>query len=230
MRFGAYHFARPGGSGDAALVANAIAQADLFLDVAQPQPGELPPVLDLEAKGGLAPAALQTWTSAWLDQVAARTGVKALVYSSPNFWKTALGDTTGVADGGNPLWVAHWTTNARAARPGRRTGAGRAGRSGSARTRRACPASRIAVDGDRFRGADPSAAAIPPYPAGSPAPSAAADDRRRGADRQDARRRAGHAGAAASRLSFAYQWQRCDAAGAGCLPIVGRDGGDLSSR
>ncbi len=107
LRFGAYHFARPGGSGDAALVANAIVQADLFLDVAQPQPDELPPVLDLETKGGLAPAALETWTSAWLDHVAARTGVKALVYSSPNFWKTALGDTTGVADGGNPLWIAH---------------------------------------------------------------------------------------------------------------------------
>src|SRR6266542_2412072 len=65
LRFGAYHFARPAGSGAAAVIANAIAQADFFLDVAQPQAGELPPVLDLETKGGLPTAALQTWTSAW---------------------------------------------------------------------------------------------------------------------------------------------------------------------
>ena len=49
---------RPGGSGDAGIIANAIAQADDFLDVAQPQAGELPPVLDLESKGALAVAGL----------------------------------------------------------------------------------------------------------------------------------------------------------------------------
>src|SRR6266581_8026183 len=56
LRVGGYHFARPAGSTDPARVANAIAQADFFLTVAQPQPGELPPALDLETKGTLSAA------------------------------------------------------------------------------------------------------------------------------------------------------------------------------
>ena len=55
LRFGAYHFARPGGSGDAGIASNAIAQADYFVNFAQPLAGELPPVLDMETKGGLSP-------------------------------------------------------------------------------------------------------------------------------------------------------------------------------
>jgi len=43
IKVGAYHFARPTGSGDAALTADAITQADFFLSIAQPQAGELPP-------------------------------------------------------------------------------------------------------------------------------------------------------------------------------------------
>ena len=53
LRFGAYHFGRPSGTGPATITASAIAQADHFVSVAQPQAGELPPVLDLEATGGL---------------------------------------------------------------------------------------------------------------------------------------------------------------------------------
>src|SRR5579863_2257526 len=51
--FGAYHFARPSGSSLAAVTKSAVAQADYFLAFATPQPGELPPVLDLEATGNL---------------------------------------------------------------------------------------------------------------------------------------------------------------------------------
>jgi GH25 family lysozyme M1 (1,4-beta-N-acetylmuramidase) len=111
MRVGAYHFARPGGSGDAAIVASAIAQADHFVDVAQPRAGDLPPVLDLEATGNLSATALAEWTEAWLDHVEARTGVKAVIYGSPNFWKTRLGDSSVFAGAGHPLWIAHWTKN-----------------------------------------------------------------------------------------------------------------------
>ncbi len=219
LRFGAYHFARPGGSGDAALVANAIVQADLFLDVAQPQPDELPPVLDLETKGGLAPAALETWTSAWLDHVAARTGVKALVYSSPNFWKTALGDTTGVADGGNPLWIAHWTTKAAPIVPGGNWG-GLSWTFWQYTSKASVPGFVHPVDADRFRGLDPSAVAIPAYPAGSPAPSSPPTI---AGAAQTGKTLAGVPGtwSGGKPLTFAYQWQRCDAAGAGCTPIAG---------
>src|SRR3954466_611445 len=69
LRVGAYHFARPTGSGDAAIVASAVSQADHFVDFAQPAAGDLPPVLDLEASGGLSATDLATWTQAWLDDV-----------------------------------------------------------------------------------------------------------------------------------------------------------------
>src|SRR5665213_260946 len=74
MHLGAYHFARPAGSGDAGILASAVAQADHFVDVAQPRAGDLPPVLDLEANGGLTPPALVKWTQAWVNEVTARTG------------------------------------------------------------------------------------------------------------------------------------------------------------
>ena len=108
---GAYHFARPAGTTDVAIAASAIPQADHFVDVAQPRGGDLPPVLDLEVTGGLNVANLVKWTQAWVNEVAARTGVQPLVYTSPAFWKKSLGDTTAFALAGNRLWVAHWTSS-----------------------------------------------------------------------------------------------------------------------
>jgi GH25 family lysozyme M1 (1,4-beta-N-acetylmuramidase) len=219
LRFGAYHFARPAGAGDAALVADAVTQADFFLDVAQPQPGELPPVLDLEAKGGLTAAALQTWTRAWLDHVTSRTGVKALVYGSPNFWKTALGDTTSVAAAGHPLWVAHWTTNAAPLVPAGNW-SGQSWTFWQFTNRATVPGFAHPVDGDRFRSSDPAAAVIAPYPTGAPAPSSPPTIV---GTAQAGRSLAALAGTwgGGKPLTFSYQWQRCDAAGAGCAAIAG---------
>ncbi|MDX6485153.1 MAG: lysozyme, partial [Gaiellaceae bacterium] len=219
LTVGAYHFARPAGSGDAALTANAIAQADYFLDVAQPQAGELPPVLDLEAKGGLSTPALQTWTSAWLDHVAARTGVAGLVYASPNFWKTALGNTTDVAVAGYRLWIAHWTTNEAPVVPAATWG-GRNWTFWQHSSHGAVPGIGPQVDLDRFRGADVSAVAIRPYPSGPPVASAAPTIV--GAA-QTGKRLAVVPGAwsGGKPVTFAYQWNRCDGAGGGCVAILG---------
>jgi GH25 family lysozyme M1 (1,4-beta-N-acetylmuramidase) len=118
MRFGAYHFARPSGSSDAAVVASAIAQADYFLSVAEPLPTELLPVLDLESTGGLSVARLTLWTQTWLGHVVARTGLKPIVYVSPSFWKEKLGDSPVAAFGGHRLWIAHWTKAALPILPG----------------------------------------------------------------------------------------------------------------
>src|ERR1051325_2278084 len=111
LRLGAHHFGRPAGASDAAITASAVGQADHFVDVAQPRAGDLPPVLDLEATGGLTQSRLVLWTQAWLDEVLARTGVSALVYASPSFWKNSLGDPSSVAGSGHRLWIAHWTSN-----------------------------------------------------------------------------------------------------------------------
>ena len=71
LTFGAYHFGRPGGSGDAGIIANAIAQADYFLDVAQPQP-ESYRRFSTSRRRARSRAGLQKWT-----QSVARRGRRA---------------------------------------------------------------------------------------------------------------------------------------------------------
>jgi Lyzozyme M1 (1,4-beta-N-acetylmuramidase) len=45
----------------------------------------------------------------WLGEVTARTGVRPMVYTSPNGWRDRMADTTAIADAGyTMLWVAHW--------------------------------------------------------------------------------------------------------------------------
>ena len=219
LRLGAYHFGRPGGSGAAGIVANAIAQADFFVGVAQPAAGDLPPVLDLETKGTLATAGLVQWTQAWLDEVTALTGVDATVYVSPSFWKTALGDTTAIAGDGHPLWIAHWTTNAAPTVPALNWG----GLGWTFWQWTDCsnvPGIAHCVDGDRLNGTDPSRVAIPPYPSGIPTVSSAPTVV---GNAQAGAKLAGVPGvwSGGKPVTFTYQWQSCDAAGLTCAPIPG---------
>jgi lysozyme len=219
MQLGAYHFARPAGSTDAARTASAIAQADHFVDVAQTTGGDLPPVLDLETKGGLAQAGLLTWTRAWLAEVNARTGVQALVYTSPNFWKTALADSPVIAGVGAKLWVAHWTTNASPLVPGSNWG----GTGWTFWQWTDCtkvPGIAHCVDGDRVNGASPAPFALPALPRGAPAastPPAIVGTAQAGIQL------AGVPGAwtGGKPVAFTYQWSTCDAAGAGCTALPG---------
>jgi GH25 family lysozyme M1 (1,4-beta-N-acetylmuramidase) len=219
LRLGAYHFARPAGSNDAAIVSSAIAQADHFIDIAAPNSGDLPPVLDLETNGGLAPTALTRWTQAWLDEVAARTGVRALIYASPSFWKTSLGDTTSVAGAGSPLWIAHWTKNAGPLVPASNwNGLGWSFWQWS--KCESVPGFARCVDADRANGPSAIPFAIKPYPAGSPGPSTPPTIV---GTAKAGTRLAGVPGTwnGGKPLAFGYQWQTCDAAGAGCTPIPG---------
>ena len=219
LELGAYHYARPAGSSDAARVATATAQADHFVDVAQPTGGDLPPVLDLETKGGLSQAALVTWTRAWLDEVAARTGLRALVYTSPNFWKTALGDTPLVAGTGSKLWIAHWTANASPLVPAANWG----GLGWTFWQWTDCtkvPGLAHCSDGDRVNGPSPAPFAIAALPRGAPAPVAPPTIV---GTAQAGTLLAGVPGSwsGGKPVAFTYQWSSCDAAGAGCVPIPG---------
>lgn len=106
MAFGAYHFARPDkSSGDA------LAEADWFVANAQLTGKNMLPVLDLEDAGGLGTRKLKQWAKAWLAEVQAKLGVKAVIYTNTPFWKLHLGNTTWFADNGYRLWIAHWTAN-----------------------------------------------------------------------------------------------------------------------
>jgi lysozyme len=103
LAFTAYHFARPDRSkGDARK------EAAHFLNVAALGPGDLAPVLDIEVSGGLGVAALQSWVRVWLEEVGAGLGVKPVIYTSPNFWSTSMGDTTAFAEEGYMLDIASW--------------------------------------------------------------------------------------------------------------------------
>jgi GH25 family lysozyme M1 (1,4-beta-N-acetylmuramidase) len=106
LKTGAYHFAQP-----STTVGDAAAQADQFLNAATPAKGDLLPVLDLERTNGLTPAALTTWVQGYMQRIYDRTGLRAVIYCSPNFWKTYMGNTGWfAANGYHVLWVAHWTT------------------------------------------------------------------------------------------------------------------------
>ncbi|MGH2935179.1 MAG: GH25 family lysozyme [Gaiellaceae bacterium] len=222
LRFGAYDFGRPSGSGPATITASAIAQADHFLSFAQPQTGELPPVLDLEVTGNLSPASLVQWASAFMNEVKARTGVSGFIYASPNFWKTKLSDTSSFALGGYRLWVAHWTSKGAPSVP-----AGNWGGLGWTFWQwtdcAKVPGFLKCVDGDRFSGPDPGPIAIGPYASGPPVtslPPTIVGSAKTGAT----------LGAipgswsGGKPVTFAYQWQQCDAAGGNCLPIAGATG------
>jgi lysozyme len=213
LGFGAFHYARPGGSTPAGVIANAVAQADFFVAAAAPQTGELAPVLDLERRGGLSPASLRVWTAAWLDEVELQVGIRPTIYASPTFWRRSMRDASVFATGGSELWVAHWRV------PSPRVPAANWGASGWTFWQwtncsrvggiRGC------VDGDRFRGrriADALMAAPPsvvdePTVVGLP---------------QTGQLLSASAGTwqADPAPTLAYQWQRCmDTSGKECVAI-----------
>ena len=222
LRFGAYHFGRPSGTGPATITASAIAQADHFVGIAQPQAGELPPVLDLEATGGLSATNLAMWTSAWMDEVKARTGVSGFIYASPNFWKDKLSNTAAFALSGYRLWVAHWTASSSPLVPASNWG----GLGWTFWQWTDCakvPGFLNCVDGDRYAGPDPGPLAIGTYTTGPPVTSVPPTIV--GAAKVGIVLAAVPGEWSGGKpLSFAYQWEQCDAAGANCVPISGATG------
>jgi len=102
---GAYHFFRP--------AIPAQTQAESFLrTVGTLQPGDLPPVLDLEAPAAwsqLAVADRVARVIAWLETVEKRSGATPIVYLSPSFAGEVLKNAPSLAR--FPLWLAHHTDN-----------------------------------------------------------------------------------------------------------------------
>jgi GH25 family lysozyme M1 (1,4-beta-N-acetylmuramidase) len=219
LYFGAYHFARPAGRSLAAATASAIKQANHLLAVGGPQPGELPPVLDLEVTGNLAKQRLLAWTLAWLDQVYARTGVQPFLYTSPLFWKGHLGDSTAAAAAGTGLWIAHWTSRNAPTVPARNWG-GKGWRFWQWTNCVAVPGIKHCSDGDRMNGARLAAVAIEPYPIGPPILSTPPTIVGPPVSGQLLAAVPG-TWEGGKPLVFTYQWRRCDAAGADCAAITG---------
>jgi GH25 family lysozyme M1 (1,4-beta-N-acetylmuramidase) len=96
----AYQFFRP--------AEDPIAQADLLLSRMGPlQPGDLPPVIDVEVNGGLSTDQVATAVRAWVAHVQAAIGRPPIIYAGLYSWHdlTASADMTG-----SPLWVAQYTS------------------------------------------------------------------------------------------------------------------------
>ena len=88
-----------------------IGQADLFVDmVGELEPGDLPPVIDVESPDGNPPVAeYQDNVRAWLDRVEEGLGLPPIIYTGKYYWDARLGGTDEFED--HPLWQAWWSAN-----------------------------------------------------------------------------------------------------------------------
>jgi GH25 family lysozyme M1 (1,4-beta-N-acetylmuramidase) len=213
IAFGAFHFARPGGSTPSAIVADAVAEADFFVSVARPQTGELAPVLDLERTGRLSPASLRLWVGAWLDRVQLQIGARPTIYASPTFWRRAMRDASVFATTGSQLWVAHW--HVRTPRVPALNWASSGWTFWQWTNCSRVPGIRGCVDGDRFRGARIATSLMPPPPVSVAPPVVLGVP-------QTAETLSATSGTwqAVPAPTLAYRWERCaDTAGQDCAAI-----------
>lgn len=94
---GAYHFYETND--------DPTAQAQNFLSAVQLEPGDLPPVVDIErTKSGESASQIVQDLQTWLDVVEQATGRVPIIYTSPGYWNS-LGTS---AFGRYPLWVAEY--------------------------------------------------------------------------------------------------------------------------
>ena len=93
---GAYHFFNAGKSGKA--------QAENFIETVHLEPGDLPPVLDVEQIRGTSVSNLQQRVSDWVTTVEKHYKVKPIIYTNADFYENYL---AGRFDE-YPLWVAHY--------------------------------------------------------------------------------------------------------------------------
>jgi GH25 family lysozyme M1 (1,4-beta-N-acetylmuramidase) len=100
---GAYHFARPSTSPSAA--ARGVAEANYFLNYAQPAKGEFQAVCDFEVTGGLNPTDLAAWLTAFCQQVKTVTNRPAIIYTYPSFWSNMPSSWTNM---NCALWIANY--------------------------------------------------------------------------------------------------------------------------
>lgn len=82
-------------------------QAEYFLKVADPKPGDLLPMLDVEQTNGASDQQMADGMAEWMEVVERAVGKKPFIYVSASFW-SQIGNPKGFED--NPLWVAEYTS------------------------------------------------------------------------------------------------------------------------
>jgi lysozyme len=93
---GAYHFFLSTKSGKA--------QAQNFINSVELEPGDLPPVLDIEQTYGVPPDKLRERAKEWLQTIQETYHVVPIIYTNVDFYKQYLKDDFD----SYPLWVAHY--------------------------------------------------------------------------------------------------------------------------
>ena len=93
---GAYHFYNPKTDADK--------QADFFINTVNLEPGDLPPVLDIEKKSKDIKK-LQADLKHWLRRIEDHYGVKPIIYASYKFKTKYLNDSVFNS---YPYWIAHY--------------------------------------------------------------------------------------------------------------------------
>jgi lysozyme len=93
---GAYHFFIASKDG--------MMQAQNFIDNVDLQPGDLPPVLDIEQLNGTTGAALKKEVKQWLTTIENYYGVRPIIYTNVSFYKQYLGSEFDKY----LLWAAHY--------------------------------------------------------------------------------------------------------------------------
>jgi lysozyme len=96
---GAYHFFRP--------QLNAEEQARFFLQKLKADPGELPPVLDVEVLTTATPDSVIAGARQWLQIVKTELDCVPILYTGSAFWRKTLKNSQDFAE--FPLWIAHYT-------------------------------------------------------------------------------------------------------------------------
>ncbi len=94
---GVYHFYTPD--------VDATRQAQFFMKQVHLEPGDLPPVLDVEKAGDLSKEDLQREVKKWLSLVEERYKVKPIIYSGYKFKLKYLSDSLLNT---YPFWIAHY--------------------------------------------------------------------------------------------------------------------------
>lgn len=93
---GAYHFFLPTKSGKL--------QAKNFIKAVDLQPGDLPPVLDIEQLYGVKPEKMRKEVQDWLNIVEEHYGVRPIIYTYVSFYSRNLSKSFD----DYPLWAAHY--------------------------------------------------------------------------------------------------------------------------
>ena len=97
MKRGAYHFFRPKASG--------LFQAQNFITFVKLQPGDLPPVLDVEVLDGVSRPVLINRMRSWLHIIESHYKVKPIIYTNLKFYHQYL--TGNFND--YPIWMARYS-------------------------------------------------------------------------------------------------------------------------